>query len=196
MFVRIDSNYKLDDKLIEMCESAHYSNDPTSKNIEYLGWKSRPETLLHQIYIQKIYDEGGYFVYEEGGEYLGGLGFYPFEYDSNIFVSPVRMYVIQDLGFVKSIRVIQKLFNYVCKYAEPNFRAMIFFVNENNEWRIKSIKSVYWKNEKNKYAPWPTIEAKQYHSKVNYKYTKQIAVYIDYSDYEEGIIKCLKKISL
>lgn len=195
MFVRIDSRYTLDDKLIEMCKSAHYSEDPTSENIEFLDWQNRPETLLHQIYIQKVYDDGGYFVYEENEKYLGGTGVYPFEYDTNIFVSPVRLYVIPNLGLKKSIRTIQQLVNKSFVYSKDNYRACIFFVNEHNRWRLKSVEHAI-NPKKNPYAIFPNVVAKIYDRRVRYKNTDQTAVYFDYENYEKEIIKCLKKISL
>lgn len=195
MFVRIDSNYKLDDKLLGMCNSAHLSNDPTAENIESLDWWDRPETLLHQIYKQKVYDKGGYFVYEEDGKYIGGLGFYPFEEDSNIFVSPVRMYVVPDLGLRKSIRTIQKLVNEVFTYAKDDYRAAVFFVNDHNHWRLKSAQNAV-DPKKNPYVVFPNLPWKTFEQTTRYKHTDQTAVYLDYTGYEEEILKCLKKISL
>ena len=195
MFVRIDSQSKIDNKLFDMCESAHQSKDPTAKNIERRGWINRPETLLHQIFKQKVYDEGGYFAYEEGSRYLGGMGFYPFEEDKNIFVCPVRLYVTPDLSLKKSMRIIQQLVAHTVNYAKDNYRAMIFFVNEHNKWRLKSMPHTV-NPKKNPYAVFPNLETKQYDKTVSYKFTDQTAVYLDYSDYEKEILKCLKKITI
>ncbi len=195
MFVRIDSNHIVDNKLFEMCNSAHLSNDPTAENIESLDWWDRPETLLHQIFKQKVYDEGGYFVYEEDEKYLGGLGCYPFEEDKNIFVCPVRLYVIPDLGLKKSMRVIQQLVAHAVNYAKDKHRAMIFFVNEHNKWRLKSVEHAV-NPKKNPYAVFPNLAMKQYDKTVKYKFTDQTAVYLDYNNYEKEILNCLKKITI
>ena len=142
MFVRIDSSSIDDNKLFDMCKTSEFSEDPTAENMQFLDWNNRPETLLHQNFKQKVYDEGGYFVYEEGGVYLGGGGFYPFEGDVNIVVFPVRLYVIPTLGIKKNMEVIQKLIAYMTDVIKTTteYRGSVFFVNDHNLWRLKSLK--------------------------------------------------------
>jgi hypothetical protein len=193
MFVRIDSKYIVDNKLLDMCKTADQNDDPTAENIGFLDWWDRPETLMHQIFKQKAYDDGGYYVYEEDGVYLGGMGYYPFEEDKNIFVCPVRLYVIPDLGIKKSMEVIQRLVGHVMGLARNNFRAMVFFVNEHNRWRLKSLKNA--SNPKmNPYVPFPNQEMVVYDKIVRYKYTVQTAIYMDYDNYENEVLECLRKI--
>ena len=194
MFVRIDSQHIVDNKLFDMCKTAEFNTDPTAENIEFLDWWDRPETLLHQIFKQKAYDEGGYFAYEEDDKYLGGMWFYPYEGDKNIFVCPVRLYVIPDLGIKKSITVIQKLVHHVVRFAKDDYRAMMFFVNEHNRWRLKSLSKTV-DPKKNDYTVFPNMPFVEYESPVNYKYTEQTALYLNYDDYEKEILKCLQEIT-
>lgn len=200
MFVRIDSSSIDDNKLFDMCKTSEFSEDPTAENMQFLDWNNRPETLLHQNFKQKVYDEGGYFVYEEGGVYLGGGGFYPFEGDVNIVVFPVRLYVIPTLGIKKNMEVIQKLIAYMTDVIKTTteYRGSVFFVNDHNLWRLKSLKSMM-DPTKRKLVPFPDLKMVTYDKQVRYKNTEQTAVYFDfdYNDsYEQGILECLQKLTI
>ena len=107
--IRITSSYALDDKLIEFCKSAHRSEDPTSENVEFLDWEDRPETLLNQIYKQRIYDDGGYFCVEEDGRFVAGAGYYPYEDDRNIAIAPVRLFIHPEANAFRGIKLLHKV---------------------------------------------------------------------------------------
>jgi len=195
MFVRIDSKHIVDNKLFDMCKTAEFNKDPTSVNIEFLDWWDRPETLLHQIFKQKVYDRGGYYCYEEDGKYLGGMGYYPFEEDENIFVL-ARMYICPDLGMKKTVDILMRLMTHVLITARDDYRAMILFMNSYNDWKLKCFD---WAADpkRNKYTAFPNILTTVYDKKVRYKYTEQTAVYLDYNeDYAEEIEKCLQRITV
>lgn len=199
--IRIDSKTKLDDKLIVFCQSAHFSEDPTAENIEFLDWENRPETLLNQIYKQKVYDEGGYFCLEKNDKFVAGCGYYPYEDDHNIATYPVRLYVIPELGIFRGITVMQVCANKTLQYIkEQDYRALLCFINEHNLWRMKFRKTWEkndWTNSTKNWQPiFPGHAIKIYEKLVDYKFTKQYAMYCDYSNYEDQILKCLEKIAL
>jgi hypothetical protein len=197
MFVRIDSSCEKDKKLFDMCKIAEFSDDLTAENVQVLDWKNRPETVLNQIFIQKIYDceNGGYFVYEKDGKYVCGVGCYPFEQDDSIAVFPVRLYISTDLGMKERIQLMRKLIQHTfIRAIKDNYRAAVFFLNDHNLWRAKAT-IAYMNVRKNKYLSFvPKI--KTFDTKVNYKFTEQTAMYIDFSDYENEVKQCLQQITV
>jgi hypothetical protein len=194
--IRITSSYALDDKLIEFCKSAHQSEDPTSENVEFLDWENRPETLLNQIYKQRIYDDGGYFCVEEDGRFVAGAGYYPHEDDRNIAVAPVRLYIHPEANAFRGIKLLHKVTQSVIEYIKKqDHKCFVFFVNEHNMWRTKRHSD--WKTSRGNYVSvFPGQPVKQYEHKVEYKYTPQYAFYVNYENYEKEIITWLEKITL
>jgi len=194
--IRITSDYSIDDKLINFCKTSHFSDDPTAENMEFIDWENRPETLLNQIFIQRVYDKGGYFCLERDGEYVAGCGYYPFEGDENIAVCPVRLYVTPDQGIFTGHKLLQKIQQKTLEYvSKQNHKMLLCFVNEHNMWRTKFLDK--WKNPRKNYkSVFPGIPTKMYQHKVEYKFTPQWAFYVDYGNYEEKLISCLQKITL
>lgn len=196
--IRVDSKYDDPDGLLYMfCEAAVLDDDRASVNIESTNWMNRPETLLNQIYTQKVYDDGGYFVLRKGDRIVAGLGIYPFEYDKNIMVFGSRMYADhRDNVFAKHRNIAyitsKEIFNHFYDY-----RAWVGFVNEWNEERIEfALNGGKQKSNRN----WQHFNGLDhqlfvYPHKVNYKNTIQTCVYNDYNyDYEKEILQCLNNI--
>lgn len=182
--VRVDSKYDDSDGKLQMfCESASSDPHPAARNMEYLDWENRPETLMNQIFKQKVYDEGGYFLLEENDIFTAGAGFYPFEFDENIAVSPVRLYVIPTMSDYKRIKKMSYVPSKFFKtHIQGNFKGLVTFANDYNAYGIKYI----LKNGK--------VNFKLFGEEVIYKYTIQQAVYASWQNYDKEIEKCLAKI--
>lgn len=194
--VRIDSNFDdVDGVLKSFCSNAELNPDPPARNMEFTDWESRPETLMNQIYIQKIYDAGGYFCLIVDDAIVAGSGAYPFHLDENIIVTPVRLYTPHNLSAIKSVRYIQRLMKYTTQFARDNYKAMVTFVNDYNEHRIKCIYPASIRR-KNFDSPWESAVLKPHDSRVEYKYTIQQPVYSDFDNYENEIKRCLKIIEV
>lgn len=198
--VRVDSRYDDAEGLLHMfCEAANLDDDRASNNIESNNWETRPETLLNQIYKQKVYDEGGYFLLRKGERFVAGLGFYPFEYDKNIMVFGSRMYADhRDNVFAKHRNIAyiasKEIFNHFSKY-----RAWVGFINEWNKQRIEFALDGGRQKSTRDWEHFNGLDHKLivYPHKVKYKNTVQTCVYNDYNyDYEEEIVECLKRIKL
>lgn len=196
--VRVDSNYDDDEGLLHMfCEAANLDTERASTNIESDSWETRPETLLNQIYKQKTYDEGGYFVLRKGERFVAGLGIYPFEHDNNILVFGSRMYADhRDSVFAKhrniSYITSKEIFNHFYDY-----RAWVGFINEWNEHRIEFALNGGRQKSSREWQHFNNLDHQilVYPHKVNYKNTIQTCIYNDYNyDYEKEILQCLKNI--
>lgn len=194
--IRIDSNYDDADGYLQFfCESSIKDPDPTAINMTYHGWENKPETLMNQIYKQKVYDKGGYYCWLKDGIIQGGLGCYPFEADENILVFPTRLYMLHNAPLVRKARILQKLVPVGLNIAKDNYRAIVWFVNEYNEWKIKGVQNVT--GETKKYKPiLGDNDTKIFEKKVLYKFTEQTALYIDYSNYEKELLICLESMAL
>jgi len=194
--IRIDSRYDDPDGLLQMfCEAAVLDKDRASVNIESLNWEDRPETLLNQIYKQRVYDDGGYFVLKKSDRFVAGLGIYPFEYDNNILVFGSRMYADhRDNVFAKHRNIAyitsKEIFNYFKKY-----RAWVGFINEWNEQRIAFALDGGRQKSNRDWQHFNNLDHQLivYPHKVLYKNTIQTCVYNDYNyDYKDEILKCLQ----
>jgi hypothetical protein len=193
--IRIDSSYNDEDGYLQyFCESSVNDKDPTAVNMAYHDWENKPETLMHQIYKQKVYDEGGYFCWLKDDKIIGGMGCYPFELDKNVLVFPTRLYMLHNAPLVRKARIMQKLVPVGSNLARDNYRAIVWFVNAYNEWKIKGVRGVT--SETRKYKPvLGNNDTKVFDMKVIYKHTEQTALYVDFSNYEEELIKCLKSMA-
>ena len=197
--IRIDSNYEDDDGLLQMfCESASKDPHPAARNMEFYNWEKRPETLLYKIYIEKLFDTGGYFLMLENGVFTAGSGYYTFEYDSNVAVSPVRLYAAPTTSTYRRARNMSYVsYKFLDEEIFKKYKGQVFFLNYYNEYGVEytlragNVK----KNKSRDYWPVKTpIHYKKYESKVIYNNEKQTAIYASWCGYDSEIEKCLKKL--
>ena len=190
--VRVDSKYDdIDGKLQMFCESASSDSHLAARNMEYFDWENRPETLMNQIFKQKVYDDGGYFLLEENDMFTAGAGFYPFEFDKNIAVSPVRLYVIPTMSDYKRIKKMSYVPSKFFKtHIQNNFKGLVTFANEYNAYGIKYA----LKAGSDRWIMNGSVNFKLFDESVIYKHTPQQAIYASWQNYEKEIEKCLKKI--
>ena len=190
--VRVDSKYDdIDGKLQLFCESASSDPHPAARNMEYFYWEDRPETLMNQIFKQKVYDDGGYFLLEENDMFTAGAGFYPFELDENIAVSPVRLYVIPTMSDYKRIKKMSYVpSKFFTTHIKDNFKGLVTFFNDYNSYGKKYI----LKAGDNRWIFQGKVTFNLHDKKVFYKNTIQGSIYASWDGYEEEIKKCLQKI--
>lgn len=93
--VYVDSNSPKD-MLLELCNDAVGDDNPGSANISPINWESNPASLMHKIYVQKVYDadnRGRYYCRLEDGEVMLGIGFNQWDQCSDICLSSTRLYL-------------------------------------------------------------------------------------------------------
>ena len=69
-----------------------------------IDWENKPHTFLYLLYKEKRFDgpKAGYAIYTEGKEIVAGMGWYPSDWDDNIYVQS-RAYTIP--GYLKNTSV-------------------------------------------------------------------------------------------
>jgi len=94
---RIHINSSSDkNQVLEFCDLANDDIRPASVNIKSTDWQNNSSSLMHKIFIDKIYDgdKAGYILYKDSdtGKILSGCGYHPFNIDPNIIVCYSRAY--------------------------------------------------------------------------------------------------------
>ena len=94
MIEKIDSSYPLL-PLIEFCSNSLGDLRPNAINMDPIDWKNKSHTFLYLLYVEKRFDgpRAGYLLYRDKGEIVAGVGWYPSNWDNNIYVIS-RLYTI------------------------------------------------------------------------------------------------------
>lgn len=189
-----------DSRLLELCELSKDDKRPAAANMDPEAWHLKPYTLLHKIYIHKMFDTGGYGLYTEGDQILGGCGYYITDWDDRIGVIGVRAYTppkmfkkySQSELMYEQVKLLeqQSAKAYIVTWNEYNLKLMHRFLDMNNpETHKRSFhENGQWyrdpgvRIQPHKLLPYP----------VNYNYTQQWITYhlFDESFEEEFLDIC------
>jgi hypothetical protein len=194
----IDSSYKDTGLLEEFCRASELDDNPASVNMHYENWETRPETLMHQIYKQKVYDgdRAGYHCILHKDKIVSGSGFYPLEQDKNIVVAPVRTYAIPTKSLHRKILyMVNAAMISRPRYPSMGYKASVHFYNSYNNNLMSKMKE--W-NEKGRTRFMEATETFfEFESSVYYKYTKQNCLYQLFDkDYNTKVIEFLNSIKM
>jgi len=87
--------------MLEFCSNAIGDDRPNAVNMDPIDWENKPHTLLYLLYKEKRFDgpRAGYAIKTEGGRIVTGHGWYPSDWDSNIYVQS-RAYQVP--GYLRS----------------------------------------------------------------------------------------------
>ena len=93
MIQKIDSSYPLV-PLYNYCLKSLDDKRPNAVNMDPIDWENKPHTFLYLLYKEKRFDgpKSGYLLYYKQGEIVAGTGWYPSDWDDNMFVQ-TRAYV-------------------------------------------------------------------------------------------------------
>ena len=86
------SKTELDHHLLNFCKSAVADNRDAAVNMDPVDYENKPHTLLYKLYVEKVFDSGGYGLYIENDQVLGGSGYYATSWHPDLFVYAVRSY--------------------------------------------------------------------------------------------------------
>lgn len=81
-----------DHYLLNFCESAVADNRDAAVNMDPVDYENKPHTLLYKLYVEKVFDSGGYGLYIENEQVLGGSGYYASSWHPDLYVYAVRSY--------------------------------------------------------------------------------------------------------
>jgi len=90
--------------LLEFCQHAIEDKRPNAVNMDPIDWENKPHTFLYLLYKERRFDgpKAGYVIYIKGKEIVAGIGWYPSDWDDNIYVQS-RAYTIP--GYLKNVSV-------------------------------------------------------------------------------------------
>jgi len=103
MLQLIDSTFPLN-IMLEFCKQSIGDKRPNAVNMDPIDWGTKPNTLLYLLYKEKRFDgpKSGYLIYINTNKIVAGMGFYPSDWDKNIFVQS-RAYTVP--GHLKGLGV-------------------------------------------------------------------------------------------
>lgn len=99
----INSSYPLL-PLLQFCNYSLEDTRPNAINMDPIDWENKNHTFLYCLYKEKRFDgpNSGYLVNIVNGEIVAGHGWYPSDWDNNIYVTS-RLYTIP--GYLKGLSV-------------------------------------------------------------------------------------------
>lgn len=103
MIYKIDSSYPIQ-PILEFCSKSLGDERPNAINMDPINWENKSNTLLYVLYKEKRFDgpKAGYLIYTENQQIVAGMGWYPSDWDANVFVQS-RAYTIP--GYLKNVSV-------------------------------------------------------------------------------------------
>jgi len=90
--------------ILDFCAKSIGDTRPNAANMDPVDWENKPNTLMYLLYIEKRFDDpkAGYLIELEHGNIVAGHGWYPSDWDKNIYVES-RAYTIP--GRLKGLNV-------------------------------------------------------------------------------------------
>jgi len=81
--------------ILQFCQHSIGDSRPNAINMDPVDWENKPNTLLYLLYKEKRFDgpKAGYIINIDNQEIVAGHGWYPSDWDSNIYVES-RAYTI------------------------------------------------------------------------------------------------------
>lgn len=103
MIIRIDSSYPIL-PLVEFCTKSIGDSRPNSINMDPRNWEDKSHTFLYLLKKEKRFDgpKAGYLIYIKNNEIVAGMGWYPSDWDENMYVQ-CRAYTIP--RYLKNVSV-------------------------------------------------------------------------------------------
>jgi len=88
--------------LLQFCQHATTDSRPNAVNMDPIDWENKPHTFLYLLYKERRFDgpKAGYVIYIKGKEIVAGIGWYPSDWDDNIYVQ-CRAYTVP--GTIKGL---------------------------------------------------------------------------------------------
>jgi len=194
MIFRVDSSYT-SDKLMKFCQSAQNDPHPAARNVELVDWQTRPETLYHQLYIQKIYDgdKNGFYIYEKDDEIICCAGL--------IHIPEINACVLSRAYADHTVNKFTRVRNYT-KFFHQLYDSVIFekydsWINFFNTYNLSGrnvITNLNKTPERYKRED-KVIEFVNYENPVTYKFTKQFVSYHIINGNDNKVLEYLNGIS-